>query len=369
MIAKRTRAAISAQSRLRYECGGFPDYRGATCAGCSELSFGICSRRHGVRGPCVCGLARCLRRRGGRGCQCPRRRRRYRSDRRGRVSAHRRRPRPGFDHARRRRHRPPHRGARPRSRQQLGGVRARQQRRRADRPPDRRAALPDGRLRTDLARSRLLAHRQHHAVVRRSAGARGQRDRRRFSHHARSGHGDHLRRRIAQPEPAAALSVGAGCLQGQSQFADALSGHRHRHRRIAGAVPDHPVRGQGQRHVSRRRGARLGGADLYRRRFRILGQGVRHVVGHRADLARLGRSDPGRDTPGVPVRLSQSQPLARALRAHHGRLARLSRRAGRGGAVFAAGRLGHRPHLAVLHRRARLRPRRLSLDRTASTAR
>ena len=70
------------------------------------------------------------------------------------------------------------------------------------------------------------------------------------------------------------------------------------------------------------RGARLGGAGLYRHRLRLLGQGVRHVVRRRAHLARVGRGDPRRHAAGVPVRLSQSQPLARALHAHHGGLAR-----------------------------------------------
>ncbi len=55
--------------------------------------------------------------------------------------------------------------ARARARHQLGGVRARQLRRRADRPADRRAALPHGRLRPVLARSRPVAHRHHHAVA------------------------------------------------------------------------------------------------------------------------------------------------------------------------------------------------------------
>ena len=67
-----------------------------------------------------------------------------------------------------------------------------------------------------------------------------------------------------------------------------------------------------------RRRARLGGARLYRHRLRILGQGVRPLGRRRARLARVGRGDPRRDAGGVPVRLSQPQPLARALRAHHG---------------------------------------------------
>ena len=108
-------------------------------------------------------------------------------------------------------------------------------------------------------------------------------------------------------------------------------------------------------HVPCRRRARLGGAGLYRHRLRILGQGVRLVGGRRAGLARVGRGDPGGDTGRVPVRLSQSQPLARALCPYHARLARLPRRAGGARAVRAADRLGHRAHIAVGGRGARLR--------------
>ena len=97
-----------------------------------------------------------------------------RSHRRHRTAEDRHRPHPGVDRARRRRHRPPHRGARARRRHQLGGVRAHQQQRRADRPADRRAALPHGRLRPVLARPRPVAHRRHHAVDRRPAGAAGE---------------------------------------------------------------------------------------------------------------------------------------------------------------------------------------------------
>ena len=53
----------------------------------------------------------------------------------------------------------------------------------------------------------------------------------------------HLRGGAAHAEPAAALPVGAGRLQGQGHQPDALQGHRHRHRRPAGAVPHHRVRG------------------------------------------------------------------------------------------------------------------------------
>jgi hypothetical protein len=76
----------------------------------------------------------------------------------------------------------------------------------------------------------------------------------------------------------------------------------------------------------------------------------------------LGRSDPGRDAAGVLVRLSESQPLACALRPYHRRLARLSRRAGGGRAVLAGGRLRHRAHLAGPDRSRGLCADRLSLD-------
>ena len=55
---------------------------------------------------------------------------------------------------------------------------------------------------------------------------------------------------------------------------------------------------------------RLGRPGLHRHRFRLLGQSVRHVGRLRADMARVRRSDPGRDARRVPVRLSQPQPLA-----------------------------------------------------------
>ena len=65
--------------------------------------------------------------------------------------------------------------ARARGQHQLGGVRARQFRRRADRPADRRAALPHGRLGPVLARSRPVARRHHHAELGRAPRAAGQR--------------------------------------------------------------------------------------------------------------------------------------------------------------------------------------------------
>ncbi len=242
-----------------------------------------------------------------RGGERPHRRDRDRPHRRRRTGQDRQRHHRGVGGARRRRHRAPHAAAGARGLDQLGGVRARQFRRRADRPADRRAALPHGRVRPVPARSRPVPHRHHLAELGRAAGAAVQRHRRHLPHHARSRHGGHLHRGAAHRPAAAALPVGARRLQGQDQQLHALLRHRHRHRRIAGAVPDHPVRGQGQRDVSGGRGARLGGAGLHRHRLRLLGQGVRHVVGRRAHLARLGRGDPGRHAPGVPVRLSQSR--------------------------------------------------------------
>ncbi len=55
--------------------------------------------------------------------------------------------------------------------------------------------------------------------------------------------------------------------------------------------------------------------------FGFWGKVLGHVEQRRARLARGGRSDPGGDAAGVPVRLSQSQPLACALFPHHRRLA------------------------------------------------
>ena len=119
---------------------------------------------------------------------------------------------------------------------------------------------------------------------------------------------------------------------------------------LARAVSDHPVRGEGLGDVPRGRSARLGGAGLYRHRFRILGQGVRHVGGRRAHLARDRRMRAGRDPAGVPVRLSQSQPLACALRPYHHRLARRPCRADRGRALRSGGRIRHRALLAPWRR-------------------
>ena len=90
----------------------------------------------------------------GRGDQRAHRCVRDRPHRRRRAPSHRGRPPPGFRRAGTRRHHPAHGRARARGQHQLGGVRARQFRRRADRAPDRRAALSHGRIGRVLARSR-----------------------------------------------------------------------------------------------------------------------------------------------------------------------------------------------------------------------
>ena len=77
-------------------------------------------------------------------------------------------------------------------------------------------------------------------------------------------------------------------------------------------------------------------------------------------MARLGRSDPRGDAPRIPVRLSQSQPLARSLRPYRDRLARLPRRARRGRAGRSGDRLGNRAAVAAVRRHRRIRPRDLS---------
>ena len=142
---------------------------------------------------------------------------------------------------------------------------------------------------------------------------------------ARSRHHRHLRRRVAHAEPAAALSVGARRLQGQGHQPDALQGHDDRHCRPSRAVPHHRVRREGRGDLSRRRGARLGGAGLCLHRLRILAQ----------DFRLWGRTRTASGAP-APKRSSAAtllvflfaylnlQPLARARFACRGRVARRS---------------------------------------------
>ena len=75
---------------------------------------------------------------------------------------------------------------------------------------------------------------------------------------------------LRTPTAAAGLSLGARRLQGQRREPDALSRHRHRHRRPAGVVHDHRVRRARRAGVPRRRGARLGGVRLCLHRLRLL---------------------------------------------------------------------------------------------------
>ena len=172
----------------------------------------------------------------------------------------------------------------------LGGLRARQHHRRAARPADRRATFPAGEFRPVLARPRVEPHRGDHAQRRFRARPPGEPGRRRLPRHAQPRRGGHLHRRARVAEPAAGLSVGPRSLQGLGQLLHALPRYRDRHRRPAGAVPDHPVRGQGNLDVPGDRGALLGGARLYQRRLRLPQQGHRDLARQRADLARRHRS-------------------------------------------------------------------------------
>ncbi len=70
-------------------------------------------------------------------------------------------------------------------------------------------------------------------------------------------------------------------------------------------------------------------------------------AGAERGLARLRRSDPRRDAARVPVRLSQPQPLARALRPYHDRLARWPGLPDSGRAVRSVDRFRHCAALAA----------------------
>ena len=132
---------------VRAESLGFPDvswHLTRTSQGVSSGADIAVLGGTGARHCCVCvrvARGRRLRARRRRR-QRPQRFTRDRPHRHPRVPEERHRPHPGFDRARNRRHRPPRRSPRPRRRNQLAGVRARQQHRRPARPPDRRAALP-----------------------------------------------------------------------------------------------------------------------------------------------------------------------------------------------------------------------------------
>ena len=136
------------------------------------------------------------------------------------------RPHPGVDRARRRRHRPADRGQRARARgaARLDRLRADQRFRRAIDPPYRSPALPFRRLRPRLARSRLVANRDHHRQSGRGPRTRGQRGGGRFPLDPRSGNDRDLCRGTAHADAAAALFVGARRVQGQVDQPHALRG-------------------------------------------------------------------------------------------------------------------------------------------------
>jgi hypothetical protein len=160
-------------------------------------------------------------------------------------------------------------------------------------------------------------------------------------------------------EHAAALSVGAGRLQGQGQQLHALYGIVIG---IAGLLALFltilfVVKGSIMFPAA---AALAGRCCLYRHRLRILGQGFRRCRGRRAIGACIGRGHSCGDPAGVPVRLSQSRPLARALFAHHcGWLAFLARcsRWSPYDPPIASGIARFRCAVALVG----LRPRRLSL--------
>ncbi len=209
----------------------------------------------------------------------------------GRALQRPRRSDPGLDRARRRRHRAADRGQRARSRRTalVDRFRPHQRFRRAADPPDRRPAFPSGRLRRRLARSRLVAHHDHHREPGPGSRAGGQPAGRRVPPDARSGNDRDLCRRIAHAVAAAALSLGAGRVQGQVDQPHALRGHSDRHRRPSRPVPDHRVRRARGDDLPGRGRARLGGVRLCLHRLRFLAEDVRPRGRVRADLAR-GRS-------------------------------------------------------------------------------
>jgi hypothetical protein len=110
---------------------------------------------------------------------------------------------------------------------------------------------------------------------------------------------------------------------------------------------NHPVRRQGQRDVFPQPPRWGGRCSSISASTSGSGQGVRHVGGRGTGVAGLGGGDPRRHPAGVPVRLSQSQPLACPLRPHRGGVAGLPRRAGRGRGGRSVDRLG-RARLSLL---------------------
>ena len=241
----------------------------------------------------------------------------------------------------------------------LDRVRADQRRRRADRPAARRLAFPPLGLRRDLAGPRRLAHRRDHREPghppRQAARSRG-----RPLPPSRSTRAppSPTWRSCATPSVPRLFLLRARRLPRQGERADALRGDHHRHRRVAGAVPHRDLRRQGRPDLSRRRGAGLGRCSLMRASISASSNAVFPPRRERrAGLPGSRRGDPGGDAARLPVRLSQPQPLARALRARDALVARLPRRARRARGHRSAGGGGSGAHLARRRRGHRLRAR------------
>jgi hypothetical protein len=223
---------------------------------------------------------------------------------------------PGIHRARPRRHRATHRGGSPGRTifGRLGRLRHRQHHRPAIRPADRGAAFPHAGLGHVLAGSRLAPHRfnitpsEGFALDRQASD-----DADIFLLTINPGS---IVTFVAEMQSSRLPQIylwDPGRLQGHGQFLHALPGHRDRHRRPSGAVPDDPLRHQGHGHVSRDGRLRLGGAHLCLDRFRLPQPGHGDISRQRAIVAR-GHGGGARHKPArVPVRLSQSQPLAHAL--------------------------------------------------------
>ncbi len=211
----------------------------------------------------------------------------------------------------------------------------------------------------DLGASRMANHHAEPGLRARPAGKPGCR---RLPHHPRSRRGRHLRRGTEHGGTAAALSLGRRPLQGRGQQLHVLSRHRAGHLRPARAVPHHRVRHQGHGDVPGDGGARLVGAHLPLRRFRILEPRHRYFARRRPDLARRRGGVPRRIAADLLVHLPQPQPLARALQPRHHRLADRPRGASRRRHHRSVGCGGHRALLHRPHRPPRLRRHRLAGD-------
>ena len=294
---------------------------------------------------------------------------RDRSHRRGRTPAHRGRSPSGVGRARARRHRPPHRGARARGQHQLGRVRARQHQRRADRAPDRGAALSHGRLGRAVARPRPARA----SPASRSSGDRPERQ--------DSATADIFRITL---DPGTVITYVLELrsdklpqlyLWEPDAYKDKVNSFTLYHGIVIGIAGLlalfltilFVVKGS----VMFPAAAALGWAVLVYIGidFGFWGKVFDAVGRRRADLARIGRGDPRGDAAGVPVRLSQPQPLARALCPHHRwRGSPSSARWSRLRCSIRRVASGHRAHLARAGRGARLRASWSICRPTASTA-